>query len=107
MRQHRHGAAGESPRPPARAQAGRDACNTLLRHRPARTSKELVRQVSQMVQQITEAHVRSLQEQRAFELEIACLHAIAALESLGSAGLAPADARPLDAEFDIAGGVER
>ena len=89
------------------AQAGRDACNALLRHRPARTSKELVRQVSQLVQQITEAHVRSLQEQRAFELEVASLNAIAALEGLGNDRLAPADARPLDAAFDIAGGVER
>lgn len=89
------------------AQAGRDACNALLRHRPARTSKELVRQVSQMVQQITEAHVRSLQEQRAFELEIASLNAITTLEGLTNDPLAPAEARPLDAAFDIAGGVER
>ncbi len=84
------------------AQAGRDACNALLRHRPARTSKELVRQVSQMVQQITEAHVRSLQEQRAFELEVACLNAIAALEGFANDRLAPADARPLDTTFDVA-----
>ena len=28
------------------ARAGRDACNALISHRPARTSKELVRQVS-------------------------------------------------------------
>jgi len=89
------------------AQAGRDACNALLRHPPARTSKELIRQVSQMMQQIIRAHTRALQQQRAFELEVACLNAIAALESLGSAGLAPADARPLDAEFYVAGGVER
>jgi hypothetical protein len=89
------------------AQAGRDACNALLRHHPARTSKELVRQVSQLLQQITEAHVRSLQEQRAFELEIVSLNAIATLEGLTNDRLAPADARPLDAAFDIAGGVER
>jgi hypothetical protein len=89
------------------AQAGRDACNALLRHRPALTSKELVRQVSQLLQQITEAHVRSLQEQRAFELEVATLSAITALEGLANDRLAPADARPLDAAFEVAGGVGR
>jgi hypothetical protein len=89
------------------AQAGRDACNALLRHRPARTSKELVQQVSQMVQQITQAHVRSLQEQRAFELELATLNAIAAREGLVNDRLAPADARPLDTGLDVAGGMER
>ena len=89
------------------AQAGRDACNALLIHPAARTSKELVRQVSQMVQQITEAHLQSLQEQRAFELEIVSLNAIAALEDFASDRLVPADARPLDTAFDVARGVER
>jgi hypothetical protein len=65
------------------AQAGRDACNALLGHRPARTSKELVRQVSQLV------------------------HAIAALEGLGADGLAPPDARPMDPAFEITAAIER
>jgi hypothetical protein len=89
------------------AQAGRDACNALLGHRPARTSKELVRQVSQLVQQITETHSRALQEQRAFELEVASLNAIAALEGLGADGLAPPDARPMDPAFEITAAIER
>ena len=46
-------------------------------------------------------------DQRAFELEIASLNAIATLEGLVNDRLTPADARPLDAAFDIAGGVER
>jgi hypothetical protein len=60
-----------------------------------------------MVQQITEAHVQSLQEQRAFELEVASLNAIATLKDFASDRLAPADARPLDAAFDLTGGVQR
>ncbi|MGH2928581.1 MAG: hypothetical protein ACRDL8_10290, partial [Solirubrobacteraceae bacterium] len=89
------------------AQASRDTCNALLHHRAARTGRELVRQVSALVQQITDAHLRSLQEQRAFELEVASLNAIAALEGFSTTGLSPSNARPLDQAFDLSGGVER
>ncbi len=89
------------------AQAGRDACNALLRHRPARTSTELIRQVSEIVTQITQAHIRTQQEQRAFELEIASLNAAAALEGLVPKPPAPADTRAVHSVLGITDGVAR
>ena len=89
------------------AGASRDACNALLGYRPARTSRELINQVSAIVQQITETHLRSLQEQRAIELKIAALDAIKTLQQLDTGGLAPADARPLNPAFEVATRLER
>ena len=89
------------------AQAGRDACNALRHHRPARTSTELIRHISEIVAQITQTHNRTLQEQRAFELEVASLNAVATLQALVADRPAPADVRSFHPALRITKGVAR
>lgn len=50
--------------------ASRSAARALMTQRPARTSRELLQQVSYMVNQITQMHMLASQEQRAREVEL-------------------------------------
>ena len=50
--------------------ASRSAARALMAQRPARTSRELLQQVSYMVNQMTEMHVLAAQEQRARAIEL-------------------------------------
>jgi len=49
--------------------ASRSAARALMTQRPARSSRELMEQVSYMVNQVTQMHVLAAQEQRAHEVE--------------------------------------
>ena len=50
--------------------ASRSAASALMTQRPARSSRELLQQVSYMVNQITQMHMLAAQEQRARDIEL-------------------------------------
>lgn len=56
--------------------ATRSAARSLMSQRPARTSRELLQQVSYMVNQMTEMHMLAAQEQRAREIEVRAYDAL-------------------------------
>jgi hypothetical protein len=71
--------------------ATRSAARALSAQRPARSSRELLQQVSYMVNQMAEMHVLAAQEQRARDIELRAYDALEAWLSEHQAVLAPAD----------------
>jgi len=56
--------------------ASRSAARALMVQRPARTSRELLQQVSYMVSQMTQMHVLAAEEQRARDIELRAYDAL-------------------------------
>jgi len=71
--------AGERRRVLSR-RAARLSANALITHKPARTSVELVRQVSYLTRQIVQMHQLDHQRERAHQLEVKALRAMIELE---------------------------
>jgi hypothetical protein len=86
--------------------AARSAARALMSQRSARSSKELLDQVSYMVKQITQMHVLAAQEQRARDIELRAYDALERWLADQSPALAPAEGnrtdhtRVLGAEMD-------
>ena len=76
--------------------ASRSATRALMAQRPARSSKELLQQVSYMVNQITQMHVLAAQEQRARDLELRAYETLETWLREWDPALRPADGSSLD-----------
>jgi hypothetical protein len=76
--------------------ASRSAASALMAQRPARSSRELMQQVSYMVNQITQMHLLAAQEQRAREVEPRAYDTLRTWLNERPPVLAPADAGRAD-----------
>ena len=71
--------------------ASRSAARALMAQRPARSSRELLQQVSYMVNQITQMHMLAAQEQRARDIELRAYETLETWLREQPAALAPAE----------------
>ena len=87
--------------------ASRSAASALMAQRPARSSRELMQQVSYMVNQITQMHLLAAQEQRAREVELRAYDTLQTWLNEHPPVLAPADAGPADHGPEAGGELTR
>jgi len=87
--------------------ASRSAASALMAQRPARSSRELMQQVSYMVNQITQMHLLAAQEQRAREVELRTYDTLQTWLQQHPADLAPANTGWTDHGPELGGELTR
>jgi hypothetical protein len=87
--------------------ASRSAARALMAQSPARSSRELVQQVSYLVNQITQMHMLSAQAQRAREIELRAYDILETWLSAQPTALAPAESSWTDQAQDLDAGLDR
>jgi hypothetical protein len=87
--------------------ASRSAAQALMAQSPARSSRALLKQVSYMVNQITQMHMLAAQEQRAREIELRAYDTLKTWLNDQPTALAPADSDWTDRARDFDTGPDR
>ena len=87
--------------------ASRSATRALMAQRPARSARELLQQVSYMVNQITQMHMLAAQEQRARDIELRAYETLETWLNEQPVVLAPAEHNRTERTQDLGGEVER
>jgi hypothetical protein len=87
--------------------ASRSAASALMGQQPARSSRDLLQQVSYMVNQITQMHLLAAQEQRAHELEERAYDALETWLRDFEPTLAPAEHNRIDNGLDSVDELDR
>jgi hypothetical protein len=87
--------------------ASRSAATALMSQRPARSSRDLLQQVSYMVNQITQMHLIAAQEQRARQIEERAYDALETWLRDLKPNLAPAEHNWIDNDLDPGDDLDR